>query len=129
MQHIVLPYLKEKLGKTQLITYKVLKICGMGESDVDYTIRDLIKNSSNPSIGLLAHSGQIDIRITAEADTPQHADVLIAGLEEKIRNRLPYQIFGSDNETQEAVIVQLLREHDLTLDGLVKSPKTVTHTL
>jgi nicotinamide-nucleotide amidase len=115
MQHAVLPYLKKKLGKTQIITYKVLKICGLGESDVDYTIRDLIKKSSNPSIGLLAHSGQIDIRITAEADTPQHADALIAGLEEKIRERLSYQIFGSDDETQEAVIVQLLREHDLTL--------------
>jgi nicotinamide-nucleotide amidase len=115
MQHTVLPYLKKKLGKTQIITYKVLKICGLGESDVDHRIRDLIKNSSNPSIGLLAHSGQIDIRITAEADTLQHADALIGGLEEKIRERLPYQIFGSDDETQEAVIVQLLREHDLTL--------------
>lgn len=115
MQHTVLPYLKKKSGKTQIITYKVLKICGMGESDVDYTISDLIKNSSNPSIGLLAHSGQIDIRITARADTPQHAHTRIAGLEKKIRERLPDQIFGSDDETQETVIVQLLREHDLTL--------------
>ena len=115
MQHAVLPYLKKKVGKTQIITYKVLKICGLGESDVDHRISDLIQISSNPSIGLLAHSGQIDIRITAEADTPQHADTLISVLEEKIRERLPHQIFGSDKETQETVIVQLLREHNLSL--------------
>jgi len=115
MQHAVLPYIKKKLGKTQIIKYKVLKLCGIGESDVDHTISDLIKTASNPSIGLLAHSGQIDIRITVNADTPQHADSLIAGLEEKIRKRLPYQIFGSDDETQESVIVRLLRECNLSI--------------
>ncbi len=115
MQQTVLPYLKRKLGTTQIIKYKILKLCGIGESDVDHIIADLIKTSSNPSIGLLAHLGQIDIRITAKADTPQQADSLIVGLEEKIRARLPYQIFGVDDDTQEAVIVRLLREHDLNL--------------
>jgi nicotinamide-nucleotide amidase len=115
LQQTVLPYLKKKLGRTQIIKYNVLKLCGIGESDVDHRISDLIKTSTNPSIGLLAHLGQIDIRLTAKADTPQHADALIAELEEKIRARLPYQIFGSDDDTQESVLVQLLREHSLRL--------------
>ncbi len=115
MQHSVLPYLKQKLGKTQVIKYKVLKLCGIGESTVDYRIRDLIQSSSNPTIGLLAHLGQVDIRITAKAETADQADHLIAGLEEKIRERLPYQIFGTDEDTQEGVLVQLLHKHGFSL--------------
>lgn len=115
MQHSVLPYLKRKQGKSQVITYKLLKLCGIGESTVDYAIRDLIQTSSNPSIGLLAHLGQIDIRITAKAESSEHADQLIAELEQKIRERLPYQIFGSDADSQESVLTQLLHKHKLSL--------------
>ncbi|MBD3327121.1 CinA family nicotinamide mononucleotide deamidase-related protein, partial [candidate division KSB3 bacterium] len=115
VEHTVLPYLKRKAGASHVIKYKLLKLCGIGESNVDHAIRDLIQASANPSIGLLAHLGQIDIRITAKAATPEIADELIARLEEQIRARLPHQIFGVDHETQESVIAELLRNHDLTL--------------
>jgi nicotinamide-nucleotide amidase len=115
MQHTVLPYLTKKLGKAQTIKYKVLRLCGIGESEVDDTISDLITTSANPTIGLLVHSGQVQIRITAKAGTPQQADDLIAGLEQRVRERLPYQIFGSDAETQEAVVVRLFCERNLSL--------------
>lgn len=115
MQQAVLPYLKKKLGKSQIIKYKLLKLCGIGESNVDYAIRDLIQASSNPTIGLLAHLGQIDIRITAKAETSEQADQFIAELEEKIRERFPYQIFGADEDTQEGVLAQLLGERNLSL--------------
>ena len=35
-------------------------------------------NQSNPSIGLAAHHGVIDIRITAKASTEEEADVMLA---------------------------------------------------
>ena len=115
MQTTVLPYLRKKLGKFQIITSRVLKLCGTGESTVDYAIRDLIQISSNPSIGLLAHLGQIDIRITAKADSAAEAEQRIGELEARVRERLPGQIFGADHETQEGVLVRLLEEHQLSL--------------
>lgn len=115
MQHAVLPYLKEKLGRSEIIKYRLLKLCGTGESNVDHVISDLIASSSNPTIGLLAHLGQIDIRITAKADRAEEADDLIEELEQKIRQRLPYSIFGVDEEIQEGVIAKLLRENHLSL--------------
>lgn len=115
MQATVLPYLRQKLGKFQIITSRMLKLCGTGESTVDYAIRDLIHNSSNPSIGLLAHLGQIDIRITAKADSVEEAQQRIHELEARVRERLPGQIFGADRETQESVLVELLKENDLSL--------------
>ncbi len=115
MQATVLPYLRKKLGKFQTITSRVLKLCGIGESTVDHAIRDLIQTHSNPTIGLLAHLGQIDIRITAKADSTDEAAQRISDLEAKVRERLAGQIFGADHETQESVLVRLLKEHQLSL--------------
>ena len=115
MQQTVLPYLRQKLGTSQIIKYRVLKLCGIGESTVDHVISDLIASSSNPTIGLLAHLGQVDIRITAKAETSEQADRLIGTLEEKIRERLSDQILGYDEDTQESVLAQLLHKHTLSL--------------
>ena len=115
MQATVLSYLRRKLGKFQIITSRVLKLCGIGESTVDYAIRDLIQRSSNPTIGLLAHVGQIDIRITAKADSADEAAQRIGELEAKVRDRLAGQIFGVDQETQESVLGSILEERQLSL--------------
>jgi nicotinamide-nucleotide amidase len=115
MQETVLPYLQQKMGRSQIIKYRVLKLCGTGESHVDHLIGDLISSHDNPTIGLLAHLGQIDIRITAKAETAEEADRLIAELEQKIRKRLPHHIFGADEETQERLIARLLHEKGFSL--------------
>lgn len=115
MQATVLPYLRQKLGKFQIITSRVLKLCGIGESTVDYAIHDLIQTSSNPTIGLLAHVGQIDIRITAKADSADEAAQRIGELEAKVRDRLAGQIFGVDQETQESILGRILEERQLSL--------------
>ena len=114
MQQTVLPYLKGKSG-AQAIKFRVLKLCGTGESHVDYLIGDLIRENANPEIGLLAHLGQIDIRITATSETEENADRIIADMEQRIRERLPHQIFGVDADTQEGIITQLLQEYQQTL--------------
>ncbi|PIE34347.1 competence/damage-inducible protein A [candidate division KSB3 bacterium] len=115
MQETVLPYLQQKLGRSQLITYRVLKLCGTGESHVDHLIGDLITAYENPTIGLLAHLGQIDIRITAKAETVEEAETLIADVDQKIRQRLPHRIFGIDDETQEGLIADLLQTKGYSL--------------
>ncbi len=119
MQHAVLPYLKEKLGAPQIIKARTLRTCSMGESNVDHLIGDLEK-LSNPTVGLAAHPGQTDVRITAKAATEAEADALIAGVERDIRARLGDYIFGVDGETLESVVAGLLMERGLTL-ALVES--------
>ncbi len=115
MQQTVLPYLRQKQGASHVITYKILKLCGIGESTVDYTIRDLIQTSTNPSIGLLAHPGQVDIRIAAKAESVEQAAPLIEQIEAHIRERLPTQIYGTDDDTQESMLCRLLHEREVTL--------------
>ncbi|MCJ7833033.1 MAG: molybdopterin-binding protein, partial [Deltaproteobacteria bacterium] len=121
MQDTVLPFLKKKLGRDQgLIEYQVLKVCGLGESRVDEQIGDLIRDSTNPVIGLLASLGEIRIRITAHGKDKKETRSIIAGMEAKIRERLGTLIFGQGEETLEGVAARLLEEKKIAL-GLVEN--------
>ncbi len=105
----VTPWIRKefRLGQSR-VTYRVLKAAGIGESKVDMLIGDLIRNSSNPTIGLLASPGEIRIRITAEADSEKDARGIIAPVEEKIRARLGNKIFGADDDTLEGCVNEIL---------------------
>lgn len=104
----VLPWLREKLGDTNaIILSKTLRTCAIGESQVDELIGDL-ETESNPTVGLAAHPGQTDIRITAKAQTRGEAEALIAGMEARVRERLGDWIYGVGNETMEEVIARLI---------------------
>ena len=94
----VLPFLVKHFSLQGLIKARVLHTAGLGESQVDEMIGDL-ENNTNPTVGLLAHPGNTDVRITAKANTEAQADALIAEMEATIRSRLGMHIFGADQET------------------------------
>ncbi len=114
LAHVVLPYLREKFKLSGVIKAKILRTVGMGESLVDEKVGDLEK-LSNPRVGLAAHAGQIDIRITAQAESEAEADAMIAEVEATIRARLGDFIYGEGSETVEAVVGRMLAGRGLTV--------------
>ncbi|NOZ27111.1 MAG: CinA family nicotinamide mononucleotide deamidase-related protein, partial [Chloroflexi bacterium] len=110
MRESVIPFLRERLhtGET-VIKSKVLRTCAIGESSIDERISDLM-HSSNPTVGLAAHVGQTDIRITAKAHSEAEADRLIADMEARVRARVGKYIYGTGRETLEEVVARLLAE-------------------
>jgi nicotinamide-nucleotide amidase len=112
MEHTVIPYLREKVGAQGIIKTRVLRTAGIGESLVDEKVGDLEK-LSNPVVGLAAHAGQTDIRITARAATEAEADALLAQTEADIRQRIGSFIYGVDKEPLEAAFVAALRQANL----------------
>jgi len=116
MENRVMPYLRKRFDiKHQVIRYRVLRACGLGESAIGLQIKDLMKESRNPSVGTLASIGDIRIRITAKADHFEEASNLIQEMEKEIRNRLGVLIYGVDNETLHGNIVKELERLNLTL--------------
>ncbi len=111
----VIPYLRRKFDLREIITYRVIKIAEIGESAVDDRIGQLIANSSNPTVGILAHPGQVDVRIAAKAASTEEAMRLIAPVEQEVRNLLGRHIFGVDNETLEDAVGKLLRQKNTTI--------------
>jgi competence/damage-inducible protein CinA-like protein len=103
----VFPYLKQKYDLSGLIKARVLHTAGMGEGAIDEKIGDL-ELLANPTVGLAAHYGMVDIRITAKALTDEKADQLIADVEKIVREKLGNVIYGADAETLEGVVLAAL---------------------
>lgn len=102
MKFAVIPYLRKHYNLKGVIKARVLHTSGAGESQIDERIGDL-ETLSNPTVGLAAHAGQVDVRITVKAETELEADTLIQDMENELHKRLGKWIFGTDEETLEMV--------------------------
>jgi nicotinamide-nucleotide amidase len=114
LHNVVVPILIDRMGGRKVMQVRVLRTCAVGESNIDRSIGDLM-TESNPTVGLAAHAGQTDVRITAKADTEAEADALIAPMEEDLRKRLGVAIYGLGKETVAEVVGGLLQDRGLTL--------------
>ncbi len=117
MRGTILPLLIERMGGAKVMKVRVLRTCAVGESNIDRGIGDLM-TTKNPTVGLAAHAGQTDVRITAKADNDAEADDLIADMETKLRERLGVAIYGTGEETVAEVVGQLLADKGLQV-GIV----------
>jgi competence/damage-inducible protein CinA-like protein len=115
----VIPYLRQHYNLHGVIKARVLHTAGVGESQIDELIGDL-ERLSNPTVGLAAHSGQVDVRITAKADSVADADGMIRTLEQDLRQRLGNWIYGADEETLVSAVFQALRKYGWSL-GVVEA--------
>jgi nicotinamide-nucleotide amidase len=114
MKNAVLPYLRQHYTLKGIIKARVLHTAGAGESQIDDHIDDL-ERFSNPTVGLAAHSGQVDVRITAKAASEVEADAMIREVEATIRQRLGNWVYGADGETLEEMAIQHLQQRGWSL--------------
>ncbi len=114
MENTVIPLLIERMGGIKVTRVRVLRTCAVGESNIDRGIGDLM-TAGNPTVGLAAHVGQTDVRITAKADTEEEADTLVAGMEEKLRERLGVAVYGVGKVTVAEVVGDLMQEKSLKI--------------
>jgi nicotinamide-nucleotide amidase len=109
MENAVLPFLAKQYDLHEVIKSLTLHTSGVGESQIDELIADLEKGA-NPTVGLSAHAGQVDIRITAKADSLSTADTMIGELEATIRQLLGNWIYGVDQQTLQEVALNHLAD-------------------
>jgi nicotinamide-nucleotide amidase len=102
------------LAQGMVIRSRVLRLCGIGEADAEAQVQDLVR-SPNPTLAPLAKLGEVHLRITARASSPDEAEQMIAPMERAIRERLGAYIYGTDDTTLEQVVVNLLREYGQSL--------------
>jgi len=120
MMEEVISYLSTKKEIRGYIQSRFLKIWGIGESQVEEKIADILKEQSNPTIALLVGKGEVHLRITAKFDDRKVREEKIKELEDKIRERLGDYIYGVDEETLEFLVSSSLRKRGLKL-GVAES--------
>jgi len=118
MEHIlheaVIPYLQKRYNLKQVIKVRLLHTAGAGEASIDEVIGDF-ETLTNPTVGLAAHTGIVDIRIAAKAETEAEADRMIAEVENHMRERLGNLIFGVDEDTLEGAALRAASERTWSL--------------
>lgn len=121
MEHVlhesVIPYLQKTFCLDEIIKVRVIHCSGLGEGMIDEKIADL-ETLSNPTVGLAAHTGVVDVRITAKAKTEAEADALIAQVEAQVRERLGSVVFGVDEDRLETVVLDMLARRSMTLTAI-----------
>ncbi len=115
MQDTVLPYLRRRNGNQGIIRRRVLRTIGIGESTIDHELDDLMERS-NPTVGLAAHLGQADVRVTAQAESDEAVEALLDEIEAEVRSRIGRYIYSATaNEPFPQVVARLLQDREETV--------------
>ena len=108
----------EAMGQGVIFS-RTLRIVGMGESHVEDLVRDLM-DSENPTVAPYAHTGEVHLRITAKVQSREEGIAALDPLEAEIRQRIGSNVFGTDDESLETVIIRRLSERGEKI-GLAES--------
>ncbi len=110
----VYPYLHK--SQPEVIYSQMVKICGVGESQVDDTIKDLLKKQKNPTIAPYAKTGEVHLRVTARAKDEKEAKKMCKPIVRELKARFGKDIYTTEEEkTLEEAVVELLADQGLTL--------------
>ena len=103
MRESVAPWLlrKYQLG---VIVARTLRTAGVGESALDDQIGAELLSERNPSVGLAAHHGCVDVRITAKAADREAALELLDAMQARLQDKIGEHIYGADDDTLEDVV-------------------------
>ena len=99
----------------RLIRHRRIKCFGVGESELEQMLPDMIRRGRVPQVGITVSGATITLRISAEGDTPEACACLIEPTESTIRNLLADLVFGEEDDELQHAIVRLLNERQQTL--------------
>lgn len=110
----VMPYLKTKTdGVIHSVT---LREFGIGESQAEEKLKELMKNQSNPTIAPYAKTGEVTFRLTAKAENVEKAKEMLVPLEKKVREILGVTIYGyGDNGSLQKTLCEILTEKGMKI--------------
>jgi nicotinamide-nucleotide amidase len=115
----VLPDLRHRAGQAAVIRSRVLRTWGMSESGLAEVLAsriDELDRLGNPTLAFQASGiDGIKVRIVAKCDDEAAAQRILDAEESLIRRLLGDAVFGIDDQSMEAVVLDLLRRQGLTL--------------
>jgi len=107
------PFLKDLTDG--VIVNRSLRLFGMGESSVESRLRDKMNAMTNPTLAPYAKEGEVELRITAKAESEAAARAMTAPVEQELREMFGGMVYGADVNSLEEVCLGLLKEKGLTL--------------
>ena len=115
----VLPDLAQRAGISAVIRSRTLRTWGQSESGLAEQLDDEIRRldeTRTATIAFLASGMEgLKVRITARATSEAEAVLILNDEEARLRGVVGDVVFGTDDDTMESVVLNLLRDRGLTL--------------
>ncbi|MEP6901930.1 MAG: competence/damage-inducible protein A [Actinomycetota bacterium] len=112
--NFIFPKLKEKSGEI-VFKKRILKVSGIGESAIDEAIAPIYSVYKTVSTSILFNKSEVEVHLTAQAQTDAEADALNEEIAAKIVEKLGIAVFSTRGEEMEEVVGKLLIKNGKTL--------------
>ena len=113
LQYRVRPLLEAR--SDSLILSHSVKIFGIGEGTMEYRLRDLMNEMTNPTLAPYAKEGECLVRVTAKAKTAGEAEAMIAPWVERVQRELGEFAYGVDTPNIQTCAMELLMQQGKTI--------------
>jgi len=97
------------------IRHRRVKCFGVGESDLEAMLPDLIQRGRHPSVGITVSRATITLRVTAEAESAVECEALMQPTLATIQQCLGDLIFGEEEDELQHAVARRLAERRETL--------------
>lgn len=111
------PWIRKVMTDETPLFSTMLKFAGIGESNLEHALLDMIKEQSDPTIAPYAKEGEVTIRLTTRAISREAAMGKMEVVKEEIRRRVGPYLYAEEDVTIEQVVYNLLRERQATLSA------------
>lgn len=109
----VLPWLMKR--SHQIFRSHCIYFFGIGESALEYKLREKMKAMKNPTLAPYAKDGEVMLRVTACAKTEEEAESLMQPVINDLKQQFPDLIYGIDVDNLQTAVVQELKQKGLKL--------------
>ncbi len=107
-----IPYLKQ-FSDEEIFSHEI-RVFGTSESAMDFMLRDLMKDLTNPSMAPYAKEADCFLRVTAKAKSEEEAEAMMKPVIEKAVEILGDNVYGFDISCVEERVFQLMGEQKKT---------------
>ena len=107
-----IPYLKQ-FSDEEIFSHEI-RVFGTSESAMDFMMRDIMKDLTNPSMAPYAKEADCFLRVTAKAGSEEEAEAMMKPVIEKAVEILGDNVYGFDISCLEERVFQLMQEQRKT---------------
>jgi nicotinamide-nucleotide amidase len=122
-EETVRPTLLNMLGMNRrVLRHRCIKCFGVGESDLESMLPDLIRRGRSPTVGITVSDATITLRITAEGESEDECEALIEPTVATINKCLGPLVFGAEEDELQHAVVRMLAAKELTVSTIEWGP-------
>lgn len=112
-ENSVMPYFISKLEHR--IVSRFVRVFGIGESEVESRLMELVEGQTNPTIATYAKDGEVTVRVTAKCDFTEDGESYLSPVIEKIKEKLGIAVYSTEGKDLEQVVGEMLIDKKMSI--------------